>query len=323
MQVAVIIPAYNEARTIANVVREYRDALPDARIFVGDNNSHDRTAELAREAGATVISCPQQGKGNAVRKLLDKIDADVYLMIDADETYSASNVRELLAVIEAGKADMVVGARKQMSEKSFSISHRFGNWLLTSILNRFFKVELEDILSGYRVMTREMVDNLMLMAEGFEIEAELTIRSLQERFRIVEVPIEYRHRPEGSESKLSTWGDGFLILYTIVTLFRDYNPMLFFMSLSAFCTTLGMASGIYIFIIFLKTGAMYHVGLAIFTVMMILLATIIFMMGLLLDSFKNSWRLMQENMRRNRNLLRRIDVSGVSDDIVEEIEELN
>lgn len=307
MQIAVIIPAYNEEKTIANVVKEYQDALPEAKIYVGDNNSRDRTAEFARTAGALVIPCERQGKGHTVRRMFEEIEADIFIMIDADETYSASNVRELIQPVIDGKADMVVGARKQVSQQAFSFSHKIGNFVLTNILNRFFKVSLEDILSGYRVMSRKMVDNLLLLAEGFEIEAELTIRSLQEHFRIVEIPIDYRNRPAGSESKLSTWGDGFLILYTILTLFRDYNPMGFFVALSLAFFGSGLASGIYIFIIYLQTGMMYHIGLAVFTALSILLSAIIILMGLLLDSFRNSWRLTQESMHRNRVLLRKLN----------------
>jgi len=304
MDMAVIIPAYNEEKTIANVVKEYRDALPEAVVYVGDNNCVDQTSQKATEAGATVIQCERQGKGNAVRKMLENIDADIYIMIDADETYSASNVRELLEPVKTGKADMVVGARKQVSEKAFSFSHKIGNYVLTNILNKSFKVKLQDILSGYRVMSRRLVDNLILLAEGFEIEAELTIRTLQEHYRILEIPIDYRNRPDGSDSKLSTWGDGFLILYTIITLFRDYNPMMFFVLLSLFFFSTGMVSGSYIFVIYLQTGKMYHIGLAIYTALSIMLSAIIVMMGLLLDSFNNSWRSMQESMRRNRLLLR-------------------
>lgn len=302
-KIAVIIPAYNEEKTITNVIQEYRQALPQADIYVGDNNSRDRTAEKARQAGAIVIPCEKQGKGNAVRKMLDLVMADIYVMIDADETYSAANVHELLAPIIAGQADMVVGARRQVSAQSFSITHKIGNFILTTILNRFFKADFQDILSGYRIMNRRLVEQLILLAEGFEIEVELTIRTLQERFRIVEIPIDYRHRPKGSESKLSTWGDGFLILYTIVTLFRDYNPMIFFLGLSLIFFLIGMSSGLNILMIYLKTGMMYHIGLAVLTALSILLAAIIFLMGILLDSFHNSWRLTQESMRRSRLLM--------------------
>jgi glycosyltransferase involved in cell wall biosynthesis len=306
MQLAVIIPAYNEEKTIGNVVNEYRKALPEAAIYVGDNNSSDRTAELALKAGAVVIPCERQGKGNAVRKMFDEIEADIFVMIDADETYSAANVRDLIKPVAEGKAEMVVGARKQISENAFSFSHKIGNFVLTNILNRFFKVNLKDILSGYRVMSRKMVEELILLADGFEIEAEVTIRALQDKFRIIEIPIEYRNRPAGSESKLSTWGDGLLILYTILTLFRDYNPMVFFVLLSMFFLGVGLVSGTYILIVYLQTGLMYHTGLAVLTALSILLSVIIFIMGLLLDSFNNSWRLSQETMRRNRILMKKL-----------------
>lgn len=306
MQIAVIIPAYNEEKTIQNVINEYREALPEATIYVGDNNCIDETSQRALEAGAKVIPCERQGKGNAVRKMFEVINADIYIMIDADETYSASNVRELIKPIQEGSADMVVGSRSQISDQAFSFSHKIGNKVLTTILNRSFKVKLKDILSGYRVMSKNLVEHLILLAEGFEIEAELTIRTLQEHFKIIEMPVDYRNRPEGSDSKLNTWGDGFLILYTIITLFRDYNPMMFFVSVSIFFLGSGLISGSFVLISYIQTGKMYHIGLSVFTALSILLSSIIFMMGLLLDSFYNSWRLNQENMRRNQFLLRKL-----------------
>ena len=297
-RIVVLIPAFNEEKTICDVVEEYHRALPEADIVVGDNNSTDDTVRFAREAGAKVIHCEAQGKGNAVRYMLQHIEADLYVMTDADLTYSASNIRELLEPVLERQADMVVGSRIQISKRAFSLSHKVGNVILTTLLNRIFKVKLKDILSGYRVLSRRLVENLILLAEGFEIEAELTIRTLQEHYRIIEVPVDYRKRPEGSSSKLNTWGDGFLILYTIITLFRDYNPMFFFFILSFLFFLGGLGAGIYVLIGYLQTGKMYHVGLAIFTALCILLSAVVFMMGLVLDSFHNSWRITQEGMRR-------------------------
>lgn len=307
MNIAVIIPAFNEEKTIANVIKEFRLALPEANIFVGNNNSQDQTEQRARDAGAEIIFCNRKGKGHTIRKLLENIDADIYIMVDADETYSASNVRELIAPVLQEKADMVIGVRKEVSKKAFSLSHRIGNKILTIILNKIFKVKLKDILSGYRVMSRKLVTDLILLAKGFELEVELTIRALQEDFTIIDIPIDYRHRPKGSVSKLSTYGDGFLILYTILTLFRDYNPMVFFVILSLFFFSIGLVSGIYIFIIFLLTGNMYHIGLAIFTALNILLSTIIFMMGLLLDSLNNNLRLIQMIVQRNNLVIKKMN----------------
>ncbi len=307
MQIAVIIPAFNEEQTIVNVIEEFKQVLSDAKIYVGNNNSQDKTAELAKEAGAEVIFCRKKGKGYTVRKLFDKINADIYIMVDADGTYSLSNIQEHIELVLRDKADMVIGVRKATSKKALSFSHWLGNKLLTSVLNRFFRVKLKDVLSGYRVISRKVVDDLILLAKGFELEVELTIRALQEGFTIIEMPVEYRQRPAGSISKLSTWEDGLLILYTVITLFRDYSPMIFFsvISLLFFCS--GFVSGIDILIIFLKTGKMYHIGLAIFTALSILLSAIIFILGLLLDSFNKSWRLNQESMRRNRLLLNAIN----------------
>lgn len=314
MNLAVIIPAFNEEQTIANVINEFKTALPEARIYVGDNNSQDETARRARDTGAEVIFCSRKGKGHTVRKMFEQVDADIYVMIDADQTYSALNVREMIAPVVQEKADMVIGVRKQQSKKSFSMSHRIGNKILTSVINFFFRVKLKDVLSGYRIISKKMVADLMLLAKGFELEVELTIRALQEGFTIIDIPAEYRHRPKGSVSKLSTWGDGFLILYTILTLFRDYNPMIFFFTLSLLFLVIGMVSGMDILVIYLLTGRMYHVGLAIFTAICILLSAFIFMMGLLLDSMNNSLRLTQLAIHQKNLLIQKLlkNNSGIS-----------
>ncbi len=288
MKLAVIIPAYNEEATIAEVVRDFKKALPEAGIYVGDNNSKDDTARRAKEAGAEVIYCGRQGKGFTVRTMFEEIDADIYVMVDADTTYSATKVRTLIDPVVQKEADMVIGTRSQTSKKSFTFSHRIGNRILTSLINFIFRVKLKDVLSGYRVISKKMLGDLALLARGFELEVELTIRALQEGYRILDIPIEYRERPKGSVSKLRTWGDGFLIFYTIITLFRDYNPMMFFFILSLIFFIAGLVSGLDILIIFLTTGHMYHLGLAIFTAICILLSAIIFFMGLLLDSLNNS-----------------------------------
>ena len=306
MNLAVIIPAFNEETTIANVINEFRQNLPEAKIYVGDNNSQDQTAKRAKEAGAEVLFYNRKGKGYNVRNLLENIEADIYILVDADETYNASNVHALTEPVLQNKADMVIGVRKEASKKAFTFSHKIGNKILTSVLNKIFKVKLKDVLSGYRVMNRDLVDDLILLAKGFELEVELTIRALQEGFTIIDIPTEYRRRPKGSASKLSTWGDGFLILYTILTLFRDYNPMMFFLTLSLCFFIIGLVSGTNILIIFLLTGRMYHVGLAILTALSILLSAFIFMMGLLLDSLNNSWRLTQTTIRQNRLLLNKM-----------------
>ncbi|MDZ7332758.1 MAG: glycosyltransferase family 2 protein [candidate division KSB1 bacterium] len=306
MKLAVIIPAYNEEMTIADVVTEFKTALPEAKIYVGDNNSDDATAKRAREAGAEVIFCGRQGKGFTIRTMFEEVDADIYVMVDGDTTYCASNVRELIAPVIQNKADMVIGTRKQASKSSFTFSHRIGNRILTTLINLIFRVKLKDVLSGYRIISRKMLGDLTLLARGFELEVELTIRALQEGYKILDMPIEYRHRPKGSVSKLSTWGDGFLILYSIITLFRDYNPMMFFFILSMIFFIAGMASGLDIFIIFLMTGHMYHLGLAIFTAICILLSAIIFFMGLLLDSLNNSLRLTQLSIHQKNLLIQKL-----------------
>jgi glycosyltransferase involved in cell wall biosynthesis len=228
-RIAVLIPCYNEARTIAKVTKDFARELPDATIYVFDNNSTDGSAELARDAGAVVISEKRQGKGHVVAAMLEKVHADYYVMVDGDDTYPAERVRELLAPVMGDRADMVVGRRKAVDEKAaYRRFHVFGNWLVCAMINVIFRSRLQDIMSGYRAFNRMISRHLPIIAYGFDIETEMTVQCLYRRWVIQEVPVEYRERPEGSESKLSTFHDGFRVIFRILSLFRSYKPLTFF-----------------------------------------------------------------------------------------------
>ncbi len=241
---AVLIPCYNEEVTIEKVVKDFRRELPDAVIYVYDNNSTDRTAEIARKAGAAVARCPIQGKGNVVRQMFEEIEADVYILADGDDTYPAEAVHELLAVFEEKGFDMLVGSRlSQFEEQSFRRFHQIGNHLITGLIGLLFHVPITDMLSGYRIFRRSFVKTIPLMSGGFEIETELTLQSVAKGFRFGEHPVPYRRRPEGSYSKLNTWSDGFLVLKSIFLIFRYYRPLFFFSAVAMLFGLLSITAG--------------------------------------------------------------------------------
>lgn len=242
MRVAVIIPCHNEEATIASVVADFRAALPAAELMVIDNASTDRTAELAQAAGARVIREGRRGKGYAVQAAFDEVEADVLVLVDGDATYPAGEVERLIEPVAKGTADLVVGERLTGSTReSLKPLHSLGNRLIVKLVNLFFGTSLRDVLSGYRALSRRVVDAVPLVSPGFEVETELTVKSLERGFVIQEVPIRYSRRPHGSHSKLRTFRDGYRILITIAILLRDYHPLLFFSSLSGAFFLMGMA----------------------------------------------------------------------------------
>ena len=224
--IAVLIPCYNESQTIAKVVKDYREALPEAVIYVYDNNSTDHTDEAAREAGAIVRYEYRQGKGNVIRSMFRDIDAECYLMIDGDDTYPAENARSMVNHILSGRADMVIGDR--LSSTYFTENkrpfHNTGNRLVRGLINTIFTSDIKDIMTGYRAFNYEFVKSFPILSKGFEIETEMSIHALDKNFKLLEVPVTYRDRPAGSVSKLNTYKDGFRVLKTIARLFRDYKP---------------------------------------------------------------------------------------------------
>ena len=235
-KIAVLIPCYNESKTIEKVVKDYKEVLPEADIYVYDNNSSDGTDEIARKAGAIVKYEYRQGKGNVIRSMFKDIDADCYLMIDGDDTYPKENAREMCDLVLNKGADMVVGDR--LSSTYFTENkrpfHNIGNRLVRWLINSLFKGHINDIMTGYRAFSYEFVKTFPVLSKGFEIENEMTIHALDKNMYIEEIPVEYRDRPEGSVSKLNTYSDGFKVLKTIARLFKEYKPMIFFGLISLF-----------------------------------------------------------------------------------------
>lgn len=230
MKTAVLIPCYNEEATVAKVVSDYRRVFPDATVYVYDNNSKDETATIARDAGAVVVPEYRQGKGFVVRSMFRDIEADCYILVDGDDTYPAEDVVPMVALVEEGRADMVVGDRLSSTyfEENKRRMHGFGNRLVRFLVNRMFHSTIHDVMTGCRCFSRTFVKSFPVTSGGFEIETEMTVHALDKNFLVREIPITYRDRPEGSVSKLDTYGDGFRVLRTILLLFRDYRPMSFF-----------------------------------------------------------------------------------------------
>ncbi len=228
-RIAWLVPCHNEEQTVAKVVSDIREHAPDTEVYVYDNNSTDRTAELAAEAGAVVRKEPRQGKGYVVRRMLEEVDADIYILIDGDDTYSVAHWRELVAPLAENQADMVVGLRlTEFAAGSFRPLHLIGNKLLCLLINNMFRIKVGDLLSGYRALDRGLAKGIALNARGFEVETELTIQALENHFVIREVVSPYKARPEGSLSKISTLRDGFIILFSMIRLLKDYKPLTFF-----------------------------------------------------------------------------------------------
>lgn len=248
--IAVIVPCYNEELTIAQVIQDFRRQLPEAEIVIADNASTDRTGEIARENGARVVDVSRRGKGAAVRHLFRTVEADYYVMVDGDATYPAASVHELLAPVMQGVADMAVGDRhtsgsyREQNKRPF---HQFGNRLVTYLINTLFRSKLNDIMSGFRAFNREFVKNAPVLSDGFQVETEMTLHALDRMFNIVEIPIVYRDRPEGSHSKLSTVKDGLRVLRTIVWVFKDCRPLFFFTSVSVVFFSLSVVMGIFFY----------------------------------------------------------------------------
>ena len=255
-KIAVLIPCYNEEKTIARVVRAARAALPEAVIYVYDNNSKDRTVELAKEAGAVIRYERMQGKGNVIRRMFREIDAHCYIMVDGDDTYPMEYAREMANKVLVNQADMVVGDR--LSTTYFTQNkrpfHNFGNSLVRKSINVLFKSNIKDIMTGYRAFSYQFVKTFPVMSKGFEIETEMTIHAVNNNMQVENALVDYRDRPEGSESKLNTYSDGFRVLMTIGRLFREYKPFPFFSLLAAVLVILALIFFIPVFVEYLQTG---------------------------------------------------------------------
>ena len=283
-RIAVLLPCYNEAAAIAQTIKDFRAAPPEAAIYVYDNNSSDATCEIAAAAGAIVRSERMQGKGNVVRRMFADVDADIYVMADGDATYEAAAAPALVSKLLDENLDMVVGARKSEVEAAYRRGHRLGNALLTGMLARIFGRTFTDILSGYRVFSRRFVKSFPVLSAGFEIETEISVHALELRMPVAEQVTAYAARPDGSESKLNTWRDGFRILNTILLLFRYERPLQFFGAIAATFAIMAIILAIPLFITFLQTGLVPRFPTAILSTGLMILSALNGMCGLILDT---------------------------------------
>ena len=282
--IAVLVPCYNEEKSIAKVVADFRAALPTATIFVFDNNSTDRTVETARAAGAEVFTEPHQGKGNVVRRMFTDIEADIYVLVDGDATYDAPSAPRMVERLLAERLDMVVADRVDQEAAAYRAGHRTGNWLLTSFVGQVFGREFTDMLSGYRVFSRRFVKSFPVLSGGFEIETELTIHALELGLPVAEMPTPYYARLSGSASKLNTWRDGFRILFTIFRLYRAERPLRFFTTLGIALALIAIGLAIPILVTYLETGLVPRLPTAILSMGLMVVAFLSVAAGPFLDT---------------------------------------
>lgn len=304
-KIAVIIPCYNEAKTIKKVINDYKKALPEATIYVYDNNSNDGTDKIALENGAIVRYEYKQGKGNVIRSMFREIEADCYLMIDGDDTYPAENAREMCNLILEGKADMVNGDR--LSSTYFTenkrLFHNFGNKIVRFSINKLFSNNIRDIMTGYRAFSHEFVKGFPVLSKGFEIETEMTIHAVDKNYKVVEIPVSYRDRPVGSVSKLNTYKDGFKVLKTIASLFKEYKPAIFFNIIALLILIVSLVLGIPVFVEYFKTGLVPRFPSLIVAGILLNIALLLWITGIILQvivkKHKQLYELMLNQMKKN------------------------
>ena len=293
MRTAVLIPCYNEGLTIRKVVSDFRRELPDATVYVYDNNSTDNTRSEAEAAGAIVKHEWVQGKGSVVRSMFRDVDADIYVMVDGDDTYPAASVHEIIAPVARGEADMAIGDR--LSNGSYFKEnrrkfHNFGNNLVCSAINRIFKADLKDIMTGYRCFSRRFVKTFPVLNNGFQLETEMTLFALNYKMRIVEIPIDFVDRPEGSESKLNTFRDGTRVILCILNMYRHYKPLSFFSLIALLFVIVSLIIGMPTVVEFVQTHYVSKVPSAILASGMFVMALLFFVCGLILDSVEQNER---------------------------------
>ncbi len=293
LRVAVLVPCYNEEAAVATVVADFRKALPEAAIFVYDNNSKDRTVEVARAAGAVVRSERRQGKGHVVRRMFADIDADIYVLVDGDATYDAPSAPRMIDTLINDHLDMVVGFRVDQSVAAYRPGHRTGNWMLTSFLSTVFGQAFKDILSGYRVFSRRFVKSFPVLSDGFEIETELSVHALELALPVTEIETPYYARPEGSISKLNTWRDGLRILGTILKLYRSEKPLRFFTVIGIFLMLVSIGLAIPVVITYLEEGLVPRLPTAVLSMGLMIVAVLSVTSGLVLDTVTRGRREMK------------------------------
>ncbi|HEX3430047.1 MAG TPA: glycosyltransferase family 2 protein [Rhizomicrobium sp.] len=291
-RIAVIVPCYNEDAAIGRVVRDFRAALPGAEIYVYDNRSTDMTAERAREAGAVVRHETRRGKGNVVRRMFADVEADIYVLVDGDDTYDAAAAPMLVRTLVQGGYDIVSGRRVAVGEHAYRAGHVFGNKVFTGLTALMFNIEVSDLLTGYRVMSRRFVKSFPATAQGFGIETELTVHAVQLLMPMVEIDTAYKERPAGSVSKLNTWGDGFRILFTIVALVREERPLIFFTGLFTLLAAASLIIGTPVVVEYLRTGLVPRLPTAVLATALMSLGFLSLASGLILDTVtRGRWEL--------------------------------
>ncbi len=299
-KIAVLIPCYNEEITIGKVIDDFTKELTGADSYVFDNNSTDKSADIAQMRGATVVKEPKQGKGFVVVSMFQKVEADIYVMVDGDDTYPAESVHALIAPVMNQEADMTVGTRlSKYKSKAFKPLNLLGNFMVATLVNWIFDNKLKDIMSGYRVFNRDFVKNIPLHSRGFEVETQLVIQSLYYQYKTLEVEIELRQRPEGSESKLNTISDGMRVLLTIANIAKAYRPLFFFGTLGIAFLLTGFGLGLIPIIEFFQTGLVSHFPTAILATGLVLVSMIFFAIGLILDSINFRMREIIQIIRKH------------------------
>ena len=311
-KIAVLIPCYNEEKTIEKVVNDFKNCLPEAKIYVYDNNSNDKTAELAAKAGAIVKHEYKQGKGNVIRRMFREINAECYIMTDGDDTYPAEFAREMCDLVLEKKVDMVVGDRLSSTyfEENKRPFHNFGNSLVRKSINFLFDNDIKDIMTGYRAFSYEFVKTFPILSQGFEIETEMSIHAVDKNMYVENVIIEYRDRPEGSESKLNTYSDGFKVLKTILRLYRTYRPLGFFGIIATLLALLSIGFFIPVLTEFLKTGIVPKYPTLIVCGFTMIAALLSFFTGMMLQTIvrqkRQDFELNLQNMRTLKNIVKKI-----------------
>ena len=295
-KIAVLIPCYNEEKTIGKVIDDFKTALPEAVVYVYDNNSTDKTSDVAEEHGAVLRKEYRQGKGNVVRTMFRDIDAECYIMIDGDDTYPADKAKEMCSAVMEEGVDMVIGDRLSATyfienDRRF---HNFGNRFVRSLINNIFNSDVKDIMTGYRAFSRMFVKNIPILANGFEIETEMTIHALDKNYIIKEIPIDYRRRPEGSFSKLDTISDGYKVVKTVFQLFRDYKPYIFFTSISVVLGVIAVLFMLPVIIEYWHTGLVPRFPTLIVCCFVMLLAILLFISGVILEVMTKKHRQLYE-----------------------------
>ncbi len=283
-RIAVLIPCHNEAITISSVVKDFMQSLPNSSIYVYDNNSVDNTSKLAAEAGAIVRSEPMQGKGNVIRRMFRDIDADFYILVDGDDTYDASIVDEMVKMAIHGAYDLINCVRTESDETAYRAGHRLGNKLLTGVVKYIFGDRIQDMLSGYKILSRRFVKSFPVTSNGFDIETEITIHALELAMPVANINGSYRARPEGSHSKLNTYKDGFVILFMIINLFKHERPLQFFFFIALIFAIISLALGIPVVITYFHTGEVQRLPTAVLSMGVMLMAALSFMTGIILDT---------------------------------------